>query len=68
MDKLLPHSPQAEDLQMIEMLLFGDRRELAARGFELEESPDERRISRTIRLPEEPHEDDPAGKARRTGR
>ena len=54
MDRPLPHSPPPVDLQMIEMLLFGDRQELAARGFELEESPGELKISRTIWLPEEP--------------
>ena len=52
MDRPLPHPPPAEDLQMIEFVLFGDRRQLAARGFELEESPGELRTSRTLTFPE----------------
>lgn len=62
--KRMPYSPPSEGLEIIDLLLFGDREGLAAQGFKLEEKLGERIISRTVRLPDE----ETAGKSRRPDR
>ena len=52
-----PHTSPVESLEMIELLLFANRDELAARGFELEESPGVREISRTVSWPGESNDE-----------